>query len=164
MSKDQLLYLAIAILVVAVVVLLIISAVRKRRSGQLREQFGPEYDRTLQTTGDRRSAEAELAGRAERRKSFEVRPVDPAARDRYQQQWQRVQAGFVDARRELGLQGERVDEWRRGEIFFPSVRIDETTIIELRSSRDENRELHRRIELAVRAALSRPAPAAAPRA
>lgn len=31
----------------------------------------------------------------------------------------------------LGLAGERVDEWRRGEVPFPSVRIDESTIIDL---------------------------------
>ena len=32
---------------------------------------------------------------------------------------------------ELGLAGERVEEWRRGEILFPSVRIDASTIIDL---------------------------------
>jgi len=32
---------------------------------------------------------------------------------------------------ELGLVPERVDEWRRGEVFFPSVRIDAHTIIDL---------------------------------
>ncbi len=32
---------------------------------------------------------------------------------------------------ELGLQPERVDEWRRGEVLFPSVRIDATTVIDL---------------------------------
>ena len=33
----------------------------------------------------------------------------------------------------LGLAGERVDEWRRGEVPFPSVRIDARTIIDLLS-------------------------------
>jgi catechol 2,3-dioxygenase-like lactoylglutathione lyase family enzyme len=32
---------------------------------------------------------------------------------------------------ELGLEGVRVDEWRRGEVLFPSVRLDEGTIIDL---------------------------------
>jgi catechol 2,3-dioxygenase-like lactoylglutathione lyase family enzyme len=32
---------------------------------------------------------------------------------------------------ELGLQGERVDEWKNGEVFFPSVRVNETTVIDL---------------------------------
>ena len=31
----------------------------------------------------------------------------------------------------LGLEAERVDEWRRGEVLFPSVRIDATTIVDL---------------------------------
>ncbi|MDQ1466527.1 MAG: hypothetical protein QOH10_942 [Actinomycetota bacterium] len=31
----------------------------------------------------------------------------------------------------LGLAGERVEEWRRGEAPFPSVRVDATTIIDL---------------------------------
>jgi catechol 2,3-dioxygenase-like lactoylglutathione lyase family enzyme len=32
---------------------------------------------------------------------------------------------------ELGLAPERVDEWRRGEVPFPSVRVDDHTIIDL---------------------------------
>jgi len=32
---------------------------------------------------------------------------------------------------ELGLAPVRVDEWRRGEVFFPSVRVNDTTIIDL---------------------------------
>lgn len=32
---------------------------------------------------------------------------------------------------ELGLAAERVDEWRRGEIPFPSVRVTDSTIIDL---------------------------------
>ncbi len=31
----------------------------------------------------------------------------------------------------LGGTPERVDEWRQGEVFFPSVRLDSTTIIDL---------------------------------
>jgi catechol 2,3-dioxygenase-like lactoylglutathione lyase family enzyme len=32
---------------------------------------------------------------------------------------------------ELGLEGERVDEWRKNEVPFPSVRVDATTVIDL---------------------------------
>ena len=31
----------------------------------------------------------------------------------------------------LGLEGVRVNEWRRGEVLFPSVRLDATTLIDL---------------------------------
>ena len=34
-------------------------------------------------------------------------------------------------RYELGLEGVRVEEWRDGEAPFPSVRLDESTIIDL---------------------------------
>jgi catechol 2,3-dioxygenase-like lactoylglutathione lyase family enzyme len=32
---------------------------------------------------------------------------------------------------ELGLEPQRVEEWRRKEVFFPSVRVDEGTLIDL---------------------------------
>jgi len=32
---------------------------------------------------------------------------------------------------ELGLAPERVDEWRRGEVFFPSVRVSDSFVIDL---------------------------------
>lgn len=35
---------------------------------------------------------------------------------------------YVD---ELGLEPMRVQEWRAGEVFFPSVRVDDGTIIDL---------------------------------
>jgi len=34
-------------------------------------------------------------------------------------------------RTKLGLEPERLEEWRRGEILFPSLRIDEHTLIDL---------------------------------
>jgi catechol 2,3-dioxygenase-like lactoylglutathione lyase family enzyme len=41
---------------------------------------------------------------------------------------ERSLAFYVD---ELGLEPERVDEWRRGDAPFPSVRITPTTIVDL---------------------------------
>ena len=38
---------------------------------------------------------------------------------------------------ELGLEPDRVDEWRRGEVFFPSARVDATTLIDLFPAGDE---------------------------
>ena len=35
----------------------------------------------------------------------------------------------------LGLEGVRVEEWRAGRVFFPSVRIDGTSIIDLLQGR-----------------------------
>ena len=72
------------------------KALRDHRSKTLRERFGPEYDRTVQSTDSKRDAEADLAARAERRDKLEIRPLPAAARDRYVDEWSRVQARFVD--------------------------------------------------------------------
>ena len=42
---------------------------------------------------------------------------------------------------ELGLEPERVEEWRRGEVLFPSVRIDPTTLIDLFGAERDGRNL-----------------------
>ncbi len=71
-------------------------AVRQRRSAQLREGFGPEYDRTVSERGDQGAAEAELRERRERRRSYDIRSLDDAARDRYAERWNATQRRFVD--------------------------------------------------------------------
>jgi FtsZ-interacting cell division protein ZipA len=91
----------VAIVIVAIILIaLIVAAVlvmRQRRSQQLQEGFGPEYDRTVEERGgDRREAEAELRERRERREQFEVRELEPAARDRYAERWRAAQRRFVD--------------------------------------------------------------------
>lgn len=89
-------WVLIAIAVVAVLAVVLWQALARRRTGRLQQQFGPEYDRTLGTTGSKREAEAELQAREERREQLEIRPLSQAARDRYLQSWQSVQAQFVD--------------------------------------------------------------------
>ena len=89
-------WVLIAIAVVAVLAVVLWQALARRRTGRLQQQFGPEYDRTLGTTDSKREAEAELQAREERRQQLEIRPLSQAARDRYLQSWQSVQAQFVD--------------------------------------------------------------------
>jgi hypothetical protein len=88
-------YVLLAILVIALIVAGIVIA-RQRRSQQLQEGFGPEYRRTVEERGDRREAEAELQERRERREELDIRPLEPAARDRYAERWQSAQRHFVD--------------------------------------------------------------------
>ena len=87
-----LLVIVIVVLLVAVAVL----AMRQRRSAQLREGFGPEYDRVVHERGDQRAAEAELRERRDRRRSYDIRPLEPSARERYAERWQATQSRFVD--------------------------------------------------------------------
>lgn len=87
------------VLIIVIVVLLAVVgalAYRQRRSAQLREGFGPEYDRVVEERGDQRQAEAELRERRDRRRSYDIRPLEPAARDRYAERWKATQSQFVD--------------------------------------------------------------------
>jgi hypothetical protein len=88
------------IVVLVVVVLLLIAAavaVPAMRRRRLQQRFGPEYERTVESAGDRREAEQDLQQRTQRRKELEIRPLDPVARDGYAQRWRRAQERFVDA-------------------------------------------------------------------
>ena len=88
-------------IVLAVVVLagLIITAVlfdRERQRRALRDHFGSEYTRAVQTAGSQRQAEQELKDRFEQRDKLTIQPLGAAQRDRYEQEWRYVQAAFVD--------------------------------------------------------------------
>lgn len=82
------------VVLVALAIWRIVAA--KRRTGRLQGQFGPEYDRTLESSDSKRKAEAELAEREERRRQLDIRPLSHAARSRYVERWQMIQAEFVD--------------------------------------------------------------------
>jgi hypothetical protein len=89
-------------LIVAIVVLVALAAgvawwARQRRgTDRLRTKFGPEYERTVDATDDRRRAEAELEAREERVGSFDIRPLSGGDRARFGERWRVVQALFVD--------------------------------------------------------------------
>jgi FtsZ-interacting cell division protein ZipA len=101
--------LLIAIVVVIVLLaLLAFFAGRQRRSRQLKDRFGPEYDRTVERAGDQRAAESELLDRAERRQQLDIVPLDPEARTRYLEAWRNTQAQFVDAPAEATREADRL--------------------------------------------------------
>ena len=88
----------ILIAVVAVVVLVVIARqlTARKRTSELQERFGPEYDRVASDAESKREAESELAERAARREELDIRPLPEASRDRYVESWKTVQAQFVD--------------------------------------------------------------------
>ncbi len=90
--------IAIMVAVIIVVVGAIVAFyLQRRRSEKLRERFGPEYERSLKESGDKRRTEAQLEKRAERVEKFHLRPLSHEDRARFTEQWDRVQAHFVDA-------------------------------------------------------------------
>jgi len=89
-----------AVIVAVIVIILIMvaySAWQKRRREGLQSKFGPEYERTVVESDNRRSAEKELEARQKRRESLNIRELDPATRDRHMDSWRQTQARFVDA-------------------------------------------------------------------
>ena len=89
---------AIIVAVIVVVIGAIAFAVlQKRRSEKLRQHFGPEYDRAVAEGGNKRIAESRLEERTERVKKFHIRLLTVEDRARFTEQWDRVQAHFVDA-------------------------------------------------------------------
>jgi hypothetical protein len=92
------------LLIIAVIVVLTIVAIaaaawafyRRRRSAHLRQKFGPEYDHTVATSGDRHRAESELAEREKRTKSLKIRSLTPEEINQFSEDWQRIQSRFVD--------------------------------------------------------------------
>jgi FtsZ-interacting cell division protein ZipA len=89
-------WVVIAVAVVVVLAVALWGMLRRRRTGRLQQQFGPEYDRTVDSRESRRDAEAELQAREERRRQLEIRPLSLASRERYTERWRVAQAQFVD--------------------------------------------------------------------
>jgi hypothetical protein len=75
---------------------LVLMIVRKRQTQNLRERFGPEYDRVVSRVGDPRRAEQVLEFRQKRREKFIVRPLSAADRSSFRYRWDEVQNRFAD--------------------------------------------------------------------
>jgi uncharacterized membrane protein len=94
MSSAQ---ITVLVIIIVVILLLVGAAVMVSRRRALRQRFGPEYDRAVESADDRRAAERELRERERRHAELELRPLDPAARERYSTSWEEIQIRFVDA-------------------------------------------------------------------
>src|SRR5262249_6302361 len=84
--------------VVAVVAALFIllavalTAMRRRtKSEQLKNLFGPEYDRALHLYGDRSRAEMALENRRRRLAEMHIHELAPSDRERFKSEWTAIQ-------------------------------------------------------------------------
>ena len=89
--------ITILVIVIVVVVLLVVAAIVMNRRRALRQRFGPEYDRAVESAEDRRAAERELRERERRHAELELHPLEPAARERYSTSWEEIQVRFVNS-------------------------------------------------------------------
>ena len=91
--------ITLAAVVILIVAVLALVYVRKRRNttADLRQKFGPEYERAVLKHGSERKAEAKLADREKRVENLTIRDLDPMERERFSNQWGAVQSRFVDS-------------------------------------------------------------------
>lgn len=101
-------WVLIGIGVVALCLLIAWRAFAARRRRGLQESFGPEYDRTVADAPTRREAESDLVERQKRREQLEIRPLEPAARERYADRWHGAQERFVDDPAEAVREADRL--------------------------------------------------------
>src|SRR5918994_2205572 len=67
----------------------------RRRRVNVRERFGPEYERTVEAVGPTRAG-AVLRERAERVSRFNLRKLTQDQADAFAREWRGIQARFVD--------------------------------------------------------------------
>jgi hypothetical protein len=90
----------LSILIVAAAVIVTVGIVMwmrsRNRHTQLKERFGPEYDHVVAEKGNVSQAEAELRERERRVREQSIRQLTPADRERFNADWEAIQARFVD--------------------------------------------------------------------
>jgi hypothetical protein len=91
------LWVAIVIAVIVVVIALCVFLLsRRKRATEVKERFGPEYERAVAETGSNSQAVSQLEERQKRREVLDIRPLEPSAVDRYRTSWRQTQTRFVD--------------------------------------------------------------------
>ena len=106
---DNTTMIIIVVLVVVIIgIILGLIFTRRKRSEQLQEKFGPEYDRTVQTLGDEKKAQTELDERQKHVEALDIRPLSVSERERYLADWTAVQSKFVDEPGQAILDADRL--------------------------------------------------------
>lgn len=149
---DAVVAIIIALAVIALAIGVYAAFQRSRRQ-HLRERFGDEYDRTVERAGGKRHADRDLSERERVRDELEIRELEPEEKARYRDEWESVQASFVDrpehavqdadrliasAMRDRGYPVEDAD--RRAELLS----VDHTAVVERYRKAGRIAERHRR--------------------
>jgi hypothetical protein len=95
---DTIYVFIIAVVVIFLIIGIIMGVVfaGRKRSQHLQEKFGPEYNHTIQSSGNKKKAQAELDERQKHVDALNIRPLTVSEREHYQAEWMAIQAKFVD--------------------------------------------------------------------
>ena len=108
MNTTYIAILAVVLVLVVLAIVLVPMFARRKRSERLQDQFGPEYDHTVQALGDEKKALTELEERQKHVEALDIRPLSDAERHRYLADWAAVQSKFVDEPREAAVDADRL--------------------------------------------------------
>ncbi|GAA4039503.1 SurA N-terminal domain-containing protein [Nonomuraea soli] len=97
MSAETLIWVAVVVVAVVAIAAVGYVVLQQQRRNRLRTRFGPEYDRLMSESENRRQAEQELIAREQRFDELDIRPLDEQSRGNYAKRWNEVQERFVDA-------------------------------------------------------------------
>jgi hypothetical protein len=97
LTQSQILFLVgIVVLVVIGIIAWLAMRSARRRHVELRQRFGPEYERAVSEYGNEKRAERELVKREKRVNRLDLHPLREAERLRFEGEWRMVQTRFVD--------------------------------------------------------------------
>ena len=102
------------IIIAVALVLLVVGAVlwpmlaRRKRSERLHDQFGSEYDHTVQILGDENKAQTELEERQKHVEALDIHPLSVNEHKRYLADWAAVQSKFVDEPGQAVVEADRL--------------------------------------------------------
>lgn len=113
--------IVVAAVVVVALAWLVGTQVRRRK---LRDRFGSEYERTVESEGSRRAGERELAEREKRFKEYEIKPLSEQEREHYGKQWALIQEQFVDQPGRAVVEADRLVTVVMGERGYPTEGYD----------------------------------------
>ena len=122
---DAIWWVVIAVAALVILALVAWSYSQSRRRAALRDQFGPEYDRTVSGADSRRQAERDLAERERAHESLDIHPLSEAAVTRYTEDWQRAQQRFVDDPELAAREADRIVRSVLEERGYPKDDFDE---------------------------------------
>ena len=114
-------WIVLVVGIAAALVLLAMFVRIRRRRAHLQEQFGPEYQRAVADQGTG-GGEKRLSEIESERNDLEIRPLAPAARDRYLDEWRQAEARFVSDPRDATRAAEALVDSRARGAWLPARR------------------------------------------
>jgi hypothetical protein len=103
-------YIIVAVVLVVLIAGTILGPIfaRRQHAKRLQDQFGSEYDHTIEILGDEKKAHAELDERQKHVASLDIQPLTAKQHDRYTADWIEVQSKFVDEPGQAILDADRL--------------------------------------------------------